>query len=62
MMGARRLLPRVPTAISTYAEPVSAVIFAAILLGERISWATVVGDGASVLAGGWSCGYPRPPV
>jgi drug/metabolite transporter (DMT)-like permease len=38
-------------AIITYAEPVSAVIFAALLLDEALTLATVVG-GAAVVAGG----------
>jgi len=38
-------------AILTYAEPVSAVIFAALLLGEPLTLATLLG-GAAVIAGG----------
>lgn len=38
-------------AILTYAEPVSAVLFAALLLGEALTWPTVLG-GAMVVAGG----------
>jgi drug/metabolite transporter (DMT)-like permease len=38
-------------AILTYAEPVSAVLFAALLLAEPITWATALG-GAAVVAGG----------
>lgn len=38
-------------AVLMYAEPVSAVLFAAALLGERLTWPTIVGGLMVVLAG-----------
>ncbi len=46
-----RLVPADRAAILTYAEPVSAVAFAALLLGERASTTTLLGGAAVVAAG-----------
>ena len=46
-----RLVPADRAAILTYAEPVSAVLFAAAFLGERASATTLVGGAAVVTAG-----------
>jgi drug/metabolite transporter (DMT)-like permease len=46
-----RLVRADHAAVFTYAEPVTAVIFAAVFLSEPLGWATVVG-GAAVIAAG----------
>jgi drug/metabolite transporter (DMT)-like permease len=46
-----RLVRADQAAVFTYAEPVTAVIFAAIFLGEPLTWATAVGGAAVVAAG-----------
>lgn len=46
-----RLVPADRAAILTYAEPVSAVVFAALFLGEALSLPVVIGGGAVVAAG-----------
>ncbi len=38
-------------AVITYAEPVTAVIFAALFLAERLGWVTAVGGVAVIAAG-----------
>ncbi|MDP2183621.1 MAG: EamA family transporter [Actinomycetota bacterium] len=48
-------------AIITYAEPVSAVLFAAVFLGEPLTLATLLG-GAAVIAGGIAVTRLRPMV
>ncbi|MFH0915151.1 MAG: DMT family transporter [bacterium] len=46
-----RLVRADQAAVFTYAEPVTAVVFAAIFLAEPLSWATAVGGAAVVAAG-----------
>lgn len=46
-----RLVRADHAAVFTYAEPVMAVIFAAVLLSEPLNWATAVGGAAVVAAG-----------
>jgi drug/metabolite transporter (DMT)-like permease len=46
-----RLVRADHAAVITYAEPVTAVIFAALFLGEPVSWVTAVGGGAVIFAG-----------
>ncbi len=46
-----RLVRADQAAVFTYAEPVTAVIFAAIFLSEPLSWTTAVGGAAVVAAG-----------
>ena len=46
-----RLVRADHAAVFTYAEPVTAVVFAAIFLGEPLGWATAVGGVAVVAAG-----------
>lgn len=50
-LSALRTIRADQAAILTYAEPVSAVVFAAVLLDEPLTMATVLG-GAAVIAGG----------
>jgi drug/metabolite transporter (DMT)-like permease len=50
-LGGLRRVRTDHAAILTYVEPVSAVVLAALFLGESITWATVVG-GALVVCGG----------
>jgi drug/metabolite transporter (DMT)-like permease len=50
-IGALRLIRTDRAAILTYAEPVSAVVFAAIFLHEPLTWWTIAG-GAFVVIGG----------
>jgi len=47
-------------AVLTYTEPVSAVLFAALLLGEPLTWAAIVG-GAMVVLGGLIVSRLEPP-
>jgi drug/metabolite transporter (DMT)-like permease len=49
--GGLRLVRADHAAVLSYIEPVAAVIFAALLLAEPLSWYTAVG-GAAVIAGG----------
>jgi len=50
-LGGLRRVRTDHAAILTYVEPVSAVVFAALFLGEVLTWPTVLG-GAMVVAGG----------
>lgn len=60
-LGGLRRVRADRAAILTYAEPVSAVIFAAIFLGEPLTAATVMG-GAMVVAGGVAVTRMGPPT
>jgi drug/metabolite transporter (DMT)-like permease len=50
-LGALRHVRTDHAAILTYSEPASAVVFAAIFLGEALTWWTLVG-GLMVVVGG----------
>jgi drug/metabolite transporter (DMT)-like permease len=56
-----RLVRADHAAVFTYAEPVTAVIFAAIFLAEPLTWATAVG-GAAVVAAGVLVARMTPPA
>jgi drug/metabolite transporter (DMT)-like permease len=60
-LGGLRRLRTDRAAILTYAEPVSAVVFAAIFLGEPLTAATIAG-GAMVVAGGLAVSRLEPPA
>ena len=59
-LGGLRRVRTDRAAILTYAEPVSAVVFAAIFLGEPLTAATIAG-GAMVVAGGLVVSRLEPP-
>jgi drug/metabolite transporter (DMT)-like permease len=46
-----RLVRADHAAVITYAEPVTAVVFAAVLLGEPLTWCTAIGGAAVITAG-----------
>ncbi len=60
-LGGLRRVRTDRAAILTYTEPVSAVVYAALFLGEPLTWATVVGGGM-VVAGGIVVSRLAPPA